>query len=223
MGKGDRRLTARELRKLRNSAAAERKKGKRTDSGRLSRAAGARQQEPKGPPPIVDARVRHLGVSQGDAETAYAGTGHGLLLLASVITHDGYQIAERYRRLRNAYQRVTFRGPKEATSAALPYCGEYQGGRQSDGADGDRVPVAWSEVIETPEEREQRVRRDWEATEACLAFCGPALRVLNDVCIRDHDIRQDERDQRWFVLGVKKLAELWGQDPRDMVPDRQAA
>lgn len=220
MGKGDRARLRGERRKLRKALNGQSKPGERTLSGQLSRAAGNR--DPQGPPPVVVARVAKLGVSPDDAATPYAGTGHGLLYLAGVLSHEGYQVAERYRRLRHAYQCVVNRGPAEPASAALPYAGEYRVGRQSEAAEGDGAPVPRSQLVETAEEREVRIRRNWEAVEAALTFRGPCLRVLNDVCVRDDDVRRNERDRRWMVLAVECLATLWGLEPRDMVPRKRA-
>lgn len=231
MGKGSR-LSRKASRKLKQACNGKTKPGIRKDDGRLSEARGARPRESKRPPPIVEARVRDLGLPEHEAARQEAGCGHGVLLLAGIISQDGYHLAERYRRLRHAYrvatlrpqtrdvggEAVTFRGPREAASAALPAVpDEYQAGRQQQ-RNGGEVGSARTDVVETREEREERVRHEWVLVEAALAPRGAAARVLNDVVVSDVDIRGAERDVHWLMVALETLAGLWGVDPASVYP-----
>lgn len=208
---------------MRRQQAIKTKPGARqTADGRLSKAKDARPYEPPPPVPAVKNRQEKLGLSERDARSKFGGTGHGLAFLKGFISHEGFLIAERYGRLRHAFQGVTHHGPKEPRSAAIPYDREFTVTPEQSSPDGE-AHTSNTDKVETPEEREKRVRRDWDRVMQALSFSASVPHVLNDVIVRGQALSEDADWQRQaFIQGLQALAEHWGRDPQEIVPSRKS-
>lgn len=149
---------------------ARRKAGVRTPSGQLSRAIAYAQPKEDPTEVVVDARMRHHGLKDGQARSQLAGTAYGRLFMHGKIGSAGMQACERYLVLRHQWLRIVG-APREALPANLT-------------AD----PIRTTGVRETPEEVEQRVRMAWERLQAAFQYRGALLSALNDVVVRNEDI-----------------------------------
>lgn len=183
-------------------------RGPRTADGTLSEARGAVKREPEGPAPTIAARIRDLGIKPDEANSPEAGTGHGLLKIAGIITDDGYRLAGRYVALRQAWGGM-YPGPKEAASARLPYIPPERTAPPVK----DAVTGTW----ESDEDRIERIRKHWFAVVFALAAYPHFTNALNDAAVRGHDLRRDRRSEN-AVKALRIIAPLFGLEPGDVAP-----
>jgi hypothetical protein len=175
--------------------------GTRRPGGRLAGTADGLQRPPDGPAPATAWRVRELGLTPEQAQTEEAGTGHGLLRLAGILSADGCRIAERYALLRRAWQNTFAGRPREAVAVALPYITPVKCSPE---------PVRAS--AETQEERERRIHARWDAITAEFKFRPYLAAALNDAAIRGLDLRHSPRAEL-AVRAIETIAPLFGADP----------
>jgi hypothetical protein len=187
-------------RSCRISNAIRRAQGVPTRSGRGL----AGRQPPEGPAPAMSWRIRELVLTPEQAATAEAGTGHGLLRLAGILSADGCRIAERYALLRRAWQNTFAGRPKEAAAVRLPYITPA-------GISGEPARAS----AETPEERERRIHTRWNAVSAEFKFRPYLAAALNDATIRGLDLRHSPRAEL-AVRAIEIIAPLFGADPADV-------
>lgn len=218
MGKGDPRNAKVKARALRRRAGRPTKPGLRKADGRLSQAKDARPYVPPPPVPAVENRMREHDLCERDAKSKFAGTGHGVAFLKGFISYEGYQIADQYARLRHAFERTTHRGPREPASAAIPYDREFIVTLEQSSPDGE-AHTSNTDKVETPEEREARVRRSWNQVLQALSYSAAVPNVLNDVIVRNQSFSDEAAWQLdTFVKGLQALAKIWGRNPRDVFP-----
>lgn len=197
MGKGSRT-------KLRGIVKAmKRKKGVREQNGRVSRTAPSIEPREDQTAIVLVARMKHHGLTEGQARDQKAATEHGRMFLRGLISITGHDLAERYGRLRRAWLAITG-APDLASPVILTGEPAWHPSRAVPTPD----DVARSEALETPEEREARIRMAWERVQAAFAFRDPMMAALNDVVVRSHELPPSRIPQ--FIGALHVLAQLDG-------------
>jgi hypothetical protein len=175
-------------------AGRKRKQGKRTPSGRLSRAKAEvrmrmAETERQAMATVLEARQRLFGVTERKAKDPMAGTAVGRLCLSGQLSADQYDVAVRYMDARASYQ-----------SSMLTRKGGGEGGSIHDVEDSESYE-RWCE----------HARKVWDEINAVLndlmvSLRSPAPRsALDVIVVRDVDYPEGTADLRLALNALERF------------------